>query len=402
MKFAQIQRLIKTVLFTPGLDGRWGLPFTLWGSPGTAKSAIVVQEAAKMGLHPITVAPNGRPAMDIMGLPHIVDGAMEYAIPTWVRDADAVGHSLIFLDERNTADPTLQPAMLRMLRDGVVGDHTLKHTVRFISACNPVDEGANASDEAPALANRSGHIDWQMPSLDEWIDYTVGSVTALPGSSDAAAHKKANPAMAKKIEKEVCQKWPDTVSRWAANVGSFLKRRPEFHHKMPDVMDPEAAKAWCSPRTWDLAIRGLAGGEIHGMDHAERMQLVEHFVGQAAAFEFSQWYIRQDLPDPADVLSGRVSFIHEPSRLDRTFAVIDSCVTLCRTCTDKKLQKKYVNALWDIMGSLAMTYKDAISRGVTQMIRAGRNQELPIPHNSQGYKLCVDVFKDVVQRIAAK
>jgi hypothetical protein len=337
--------------------------------------------------------------MDIMGLPHIVDNAMDYAIPTWVRDADKIGHSLIFLDERNTADPSLQPALLQMLRDGRVGDYTLKHTVRFISACNPVDEGANASDEAPALANRSAHVDWPMPDLDDWADHTLGSVMALPGTSEAAAHSKANPAIAKKIEKDVIKRWPDVAQKWHSAVYSFLKRRPEFTHKMPDVMDPEASKAWPSPRTWEMAIKGLAGGEIHGMDFSEQMQLVQHFVGQAAAFEFSEWYVRQELPDPADVLMKRVEFNHQIGRNDRTFAVIDSCVALCRTCTDKKLQKQYVNALWDLMGSLAHTYKDVVGRGVTKMHRAGFNQEVPVPHNSKGYKVCVDVFKATLHEL---
>lgn len=77
------------------------------------------------------------------------------------------------------------------------------------------------------------------------------------------------------------------------------------------------------------------------------------------------------LPDPSDVLDGKVAFEHDGSRLDRTFAILAGCTALVSPKEAKK-RKERAAALWKLLDEVATAgAKDVIVMSAKSMIDAG-------------------------------
>ena len=220
-------------------------------------------------------------------------------------------------------------------------------------------------------------------------------ITAVPGSAEAKAHISPDATVAQKLEAQVLKQWPEESAKAFALVSSYLERRPAMMHNCPKDGDPEASKSWPSARTWELAVRGLAGGRIHGMDVNEQMQMVSAFVGETAACDFMEWVTKQDLPNPVDLLTGKATFAHDRSRGDRTYAVLSSCTSLCKATVEKGKQKAYVEATWKLIGVLSMTDPDTVVGAIGDLIR-GEKEGMAKVRNAD-YRKVMDDFQDVVK-----
>jgi hypothetical protein len=77
-------------------------------------------------------------------------------------------------------------------------------------------------------------------------------------------------------------------------------------------------------------------------------------VGDSAVAEFANWRRQADLPDPLDVLDGRVKWQPDTSRLDIVFAVTSSAtqVVLNEPMDDKDRKRRAIE-LWKLLGMLA-------------------------------------------------
>ena len=354
--------LIKVALFTPGTRGRWGLPLLLEAEPGTAKTSIIEQLAQAYGLGCNVIIASYREPADFLGLPipDVKGGAVRFAPPAWAVEAAASERCVIFLDEFNLAPMAVQAAMLRMINDNMVGELKLPPSVRWIAAQNAVEDSAGGYDLSPPTANRWGHIGWETPTAATWADWliTSGAGNAAPDALDAAAE-----------EARVEAAFPEAFARASGLVGGFVKRRPELLHKKPKNGDPQASKAWPSPRTWEMAARALAGAEVHGLDIADGEELLAAFVGQGAAVEFAAWRTMVDLPDPASVLDGKVEFKHEARRLDRTIALFDSCAALVTPATAEKRLARAAK-LWTLLEATLGEAPDLIVPAARVLVQA--------------------------------
>lgn len=143
-----------------------GQPVMLWGQPGTGKSAAVASLGSALaaranGTFPVEiVVASLREPVDFAGLPVIVDGAVRLAPPAWAERLASAGQGLLFLDEITTAPPATQAALLRVVRERVIGDLSLPEGVVIVAAGNPADINAGTWDLTSALANRFCHLDW--------------------------------------------------------------------------------------------------------------------------------------------------------------------------------------------------------------------------------------------------
>ena len=138
--------------------------------------------------------------------------------------------------------------------------------------------------------------------------------------------------------------------------------------KMPKAGDPKGSKAWPSPRSWEMAARALAGAEVHGLGEADRELMIAAFVGAEPTNEFITWMIEADLPDPADVLDGRVKFKHDPQRLDRSVAVLSACAAFVAPTKSVK-RKERAAKLWEILGEMN-DQKDIMVPAARTLVRA--------------------------------
>jgi MoxR-like ATPase len=366
-----IRTLLRIAWFTPGPKHRWGLPLLFEGHPGTGKTANVEQEAMLCSLDAEVLISSIREPSDFGGLqvPEKKDGdrtKLTLLAPPWAERLAASKHGLIFADELNTSPPAVQAAFLRIVTDAVVGDLKLPDTVRICAAQNSVEEAASGWDLAMPLANRFGHIKWGTPSTSEWSDWLLTS-----GNGTSPDGKVINP---EKEEERVMEAWSGPWAAARGLISGFVRARPELLLKMPPAGSPEASCAWPSPRTWEYAARALASCEVHGVDATVADELLGAFVGVGAAAEFMGWRAKQDLPEPGDVLDGKVKFKHDPMRLDRTAAVLSSCAALMVAEKDKMkpdAKKGRMVIFWTLTDEVSKEAADVAVPAGRVMARAG-------------------------------
>ncbi|MEV0993479.1 MoxR family ATPase [Nonomuraea sp. NPDC050202] len=284
------------------------LPVLLWGSPGTGKTSAVLALGERLGLPVEVVVGSIREPSDFAGLPVLRDGETWFAPPRWASRLAAAGRGILFLDELTTAPPAVQAAMLRVVLERAVGDLALPPSVRIVAAANPPEQAADGWDLSAPLANRLVHLNWTV-SAESVAEGFIGGFSAPAGVPVEAGTASAG--------------------RARALVGAFLRVRPELVLAVPGG----PARAWPSPRTWELAAMALActgdgtGPRVEaprpGMEQV-RAELVTGAVGEAAGFELLSWLRDLDLPDPATLLADPTAPL--PDRVDRVHAVLGSVV----------------------------------------------------------------------------
>ncbi|MET8006441.1 ATP-binding protein [Nonomuraea glycinis] len=298
------------------------LPVILWGAPGTGKTSAVLALGSRLGLPVEVVVGSIREPSDFAGLPTLRDGRTWFAPPRWAERLAASGHGILFLDELTTAPPAVQAAMLRVVLERTVGDLTLPGQVRIVAAANPPEQAADGWDLSAPLANRLIHLDWQITAASVAEGFTTGfapldgpgpSTADSPGPDPAGRSESGIPGW----------RGPDaaSVARAKALVGAFLRVRPELVLAVPDG----PARAWPSPRTWELAATALACTAGTGAAAQRvRAELVVGAVGEAAGYELLSWIRDLDLPDPETLLTDPAAPL--PERVDRMHAVLGSVV----------------------------------------------------------------------------
>jgi hypothetical protein len=157
------------------------------------------------------------------------------------------------------------------------------------------------------------------------------------------------------IEARVLKAFPEPFAKAKGLVTGFLKAQPSLLHRMPKSGSPDQSRAWPSPRTWELATRALAGAEVLKLTQTDSEELITAYVGVGPAAELIQYQTKADLPDPSDVLDEKVTFKHDPKRLDRTTAVLSACAAII--APDKAPRRKErAEVLWRYIEEVA---KDA-------------------------------------------
>jgi MoxR-like ATPase len=362
----ELKKVMKTMLYTPGLRGHWGLPLYFRAAPGTAKSHLIEDLSVSLGMpHVENLSPGerGEGAFGVVPVPdRNGDGKFKlaYPPPEWFFSMEKGG--LVFIDEINRAPHALQPYLLGLVNDRRVGGAYLGDHVRVLAAMNPADTAAGVWDLDSAVANRAGHMTWPAPEAEQWVIYMVAGANNSRDDDE-------KPIVMETEEKRVMKLWPD---HWAQSVGAvtaFIRSRRDLLHMEPKQGDPSASAAWPSHRTWELATRALAGADLHGCTNTDQEEIVASFVGIGASNEFFTFREKQDLPNPADVLDGKEKFKHDGKRLDRTSAVLSSCAALVAppTCI-KRIDR--ANMLWTIMSEVAKDAADVIVPAAQVLVRS--------------------------------
>lgn len=368
-----IQAILKAVLFTPGPKGRWGLPIIFEGKPGTGKTSIIEEAARSFGLHAggnATIIGSIREPTDIGGLARLHEDHFRHVPAGWAFDlAKSTPHAVVLLDELNTNVPAMQAALLRLLTDGAVGEFFLPTTVRFLAAMNSTADAAGGWDLAPPLANRFGHMAWEPLEVATWTNWLLGGMQVQAPSMEAAQRLGAG-TDPRALEAQVLKAFDEPFAKAKGLVSAFLRAKPSLMHKQPPSGSPEASRAWPSPRTWELATRAIAGAEVHGLNEIDSQELLAAFIGIGAAAELLQYQSEADLPDPSDVLDEKVTFKHNPKRLDRTSAVLSSCAALIAPDKAPK-RKERADVLWRIIAEVAKDAADVTVQAAVVLATKG-------------------------------
>lgn len=376
--------LIKAFLYTPGVNGFWGLPVNFISPPGGGKTSMLEQAAAEFDLpecETFALSDRGEAAVGIVPVPHVVNGVMTLVCPRpeWTTRFDKTERGLVIIDELTSVAPALQPPLMGMFLAGRIGGHTLPRGVRRLALSNPPDQAANGAALPLPLANRMGHLKWMMPTVEEHVQYMLrGAVSAArtrkllremdedlgieDPSDDAEDERDTEEDGAARFdgaaeEARVLKAWP---AAWAQAVGletAFLQAKGEMKYQMPEVGSAQAGAAWPSDRTWEMATRAYTASIIHKLSEEETEQAVEAFIGAGAASEFLSFVQEQDLPNTAHLLDGKVSFKHDTQRVDRTVAVLAGCAALVAPASAPKRIERSVG-LWKLLEQLSTEKAD--------------------------------------------
>ena len=142
------------------------VPTFLWGAPGIGKSSIVKQIADEKDIGFIDLRLALMDPTDLKGIP-FYDKESHTAL--WAPPAflPRQGEGILFLDELNSAAPSVQASAYQLILDRKVGEYELPDGWAIVAAGNREgDRGVTYRMPSP-LANRFVHFEMDV-SVDDW------------------------------------------------------------------------------------------------------------------------------------------------------------------------------------------------------------------------------------------
>lgn len=143
----------------------------IWGPPGTGKSSLVKEEAARLGLPVIDLRGVTLEPTDVRGFPHIVDGRTEWTRPEFLPES---GEGVLFLDELAQAPGIVQSALLQLTLDRCVGEHRLPDGWRIVAASNRTEDRAGVGRVNAALLDRFLHVELEL-AFETWREWAIAN-----------------------------------------------------------------------------------------------------------------------------------------------------------------------------------------------------------------------------------
>jgi hypothetical protein len=280
-------------------------PVFLWGPPGIGKSDVVKQlavelsgsEDAMIDLRMAQMEPT-----DIRGIPFFNkdNGKMDWAEPVDLPSEEFAKQFktvVLFLDEMNSAPPAVQAAGYQLILNRRVGKYKLPDNVVIVAAGNrDSDKGVTYRMPMP-LANRFVHLEMR-PDFTSWQLWAVNE----------GIHK-------------------DVVGYL-----SFAK------NDMYDFDAKSSSRAFATPRSWCF-VSDLLNDEDN-IDTDSLFNLVAGAVGDGLAVKFmSHRKIAGQMPEPSDILSGKVKDL----RVKEISAMYSLTISMCYELKDAVDNKKVDN-----------------------------------------------------------
>jgi MoxR-like ATPase len=138
----------------------------LWGAPGVGKSSIVKQIADAKGIGFIDLRLALMDPTDLKGIPfYDKDSHTALWAPPAFLPRDESG--ILFLDELNSAAPSVQASAYQLILDRKVGEYELPDGWAIVAAGNREgDRGVTYKMPLP-LANRFVHLEMEV-NVDDW------------------------------------------------------------------------------------------------------------------------------------------------------------------------------------------------------------------------------------------
>ena len=238
-------------------------PIMMWGPPGIGKSDIIHQIGEKQNRHVIDIRLSLWEPTDIKGIPYYNsnENNMVWAQPSEL-PSDPKSNAIVFLDELNSAAPSVQAAAYQLILNRRVGQYKLPEGVAIVAAGNrESDKGVTYSMPAP-LANRFVHIELAV-DYEDWLQWaTVNHIH------------------------------PDVVG-----YCTFAKQ------DLYDFDPKGSSRSFATPRSWSFVSELLDDA----LPENTLTDLVAGAVGEGLAVKFmNHRKVSGQLPNPSDILIGKV------------------------------------------------------------------------------------------------
>ena len=283
-------------------------PLFLWGPPGIGKSELVADIAQELGGYMIDLRLGQMEPTDIRGIPFYNkdSGKMDWAEPVDLPTAEFASQYpivVLFLDEMNSAAPSVQAAAYQLILNRRVGKYFLPDNVVLVAAGNrESDKGVTYRMPTP-LANRFIHQEMRVDfaSYQEW-------------------------AVNNNIHKDV--------------VGYLSFAKQDLY----DFDPKSASRAFATPRSWTFVSQIL---EDEDGDDDTIMNLIAGTVGEGLAVKFmAHRKVAGRMPKPEDILSGKEKDLNVKEVSAMYSLVISMCYEL-KGAIEKKVPDKQFHEMAD-------------------------------------------------------
>jgi hypothetical protein len=283
-------------------------PLFLWGPPGIGKSELVEGITEELGGLMIDLRLGQMEPTDIRGIPFYNKevGKMDWAPPIELPDEEMAKDYpivVLFLDELNSAAPSVQAAAYQLILNRRIGKYRLPKNVVIVAAGNrESDKGVTYRMPTP-LANRFIHQEMKV---------------------DFASYQ--NWAVQNNIHKDV--------------VGYLSFAKQDLY----DFDAKSSSRAFATPRSWTFVSELLQ--EDDG-DADTLTNLIAGTVGEGLAVKFmAHRKISARLPQPEDILSGKVTTLDVKEVSAMYSLVISMCYEL-KAAVENKVADKEFHAMSD-------------------------------------------------------
>jgi len=297
-------------------------PLFLWGPPGIGKSELVEGITQELGGLMIDLRLGQMEPTDIRGIPFYNKdkNVMEYAPPVDLPDAETAAQYpvvVLFLDELNSAPASVQSAAYQLILNRRVGKYVLPDNVVMVAAGNrESDKGVTYRMPTP-LANRFIHQEMKV-DFAAWQEWAVQN----------------------KIHKDV--------------VGYLSFAKQDLY----DFDAKSSSRAFATPRSWSFVSQLLDDS----VEDSTLTNLIAGTVGEGLAVKFmSHRKIASRMPNPADILSGKVKDLQVKEVSAMYSLVISMCYELKAAVEEKVEDKKFHEMADNFLGYMMKNFETELT-----------------------------------------
>ena len=297
-------------------------PLFLWGPPGIGKSELVEGIARELGGLMIDLRLGQMEPTDIRGIPFYNKdiGKMDWAPPVELPDEETASQYpivVLFLDELNSAAPSVQSAAYQLILNRRIGKYKLPDNVVMVAAGNrESDKGVTYRMPTP-LANRFIHQEMKV-DFPSWLEWAVNN----------------------RVHKDV--------------VGYLSFAKQDLY----DFDAKSASRAFATPRSWTFVSQLLDEGD----DDDTTMNLIAGTVGEGLAVKFmAHKKVAGRMPNPADILSGKVKDLQVKEVSAMYSLVISMCYELKGAIENKVEDKKFHEMADNFLGYMMKNFETELT-----------------------------------------
>jgi hypothetical protein len=297
-------------------------PLFLWGPPGIGKSELVENITKDLGGYMIDLRLGQMEPTDIRGIPFYNkdSGKMDWAPPVELPDDELASQYpvvVLFLDELNSAAPSVQSAAYQLILNRRIGKYKLPDNVVMVAAGNrESDKGVTYRMPTP-LANRFIHQEMKVDfaSWQEW-------------------------AVLNKIHKDV--------------VGYLSFAKQDLY----DFDAKSASRAFATPRSWSF-VSELLDDEC---DNDTLTNLIAGTVGEGLAVKFmTHRKVASKMPNPLDILKGKVKDLNVKEVSAMYSLVISMCYELKAAVENKTADKEFHDMADNFLGYMMKNFETELT-----------------------------------------
>jgi hypothetical protein len=297
-------------------------PLFLWGPPGIGKSELVEGIARELGGLMIDLRLGQMEPTDIRGIPFYNKdiGKMDWAPPVELPDEEMSKDYpivVLFLDELNSAAPSVQSAAYQLILNRRIGKYRLPDNVVMVAAGNrESDKGVTYRMPTP-LANRFIHQEMKV-DFASWQEWAVNN----------------------RIHKDV--------------VGYLSFAKQDLY----DFDAKSASRAFATPRSWTFVSQLLDEGD----DDDTTMNLIAGTVGEGLAVKFmAHKKVASRMPNPTDILNGKVKDLNVKEVSAMYSLVISMCYELKGAVENKVEDKKFHEMADNFLGYMMKNFETELT-----------------------------------------